>query len=288
VSPVYEKAYEAWEGTRTSRWRRIAAIAGNELRRGASSVWVWLLWVATVVHVSVRGFVLWAAGSVQQAGGEVPPQADVGGLSAGLLGDALAFQSRWILLLLLAVVAAGVLARDLDAGALTFYFSKPIPRSGYALAKVAAPFLLALSVTAIPVLVVWLLGVAFTPEALHPDGVYWLPLKIVGASLVVSAAASLVAVALSGLTRSTNVAAGVWVGLGLVSYAAANLLIALTGVGRFALVEPAHGFLLAARDLLGAAAPEAETGLAWLVTGAWALAGAAAVAYVLRDEGVGS
>lgn len=288
MSPVYEHAYEAWEGDLEPRWRRVAAIAGQELGRVVSSTWVWLLWIATLVHVAIRGFVLWASAQFDVPAEQLPPgAADQIRFTEGFLANVLGFQAGIVLLLMLALVAAGVLARDLDAGALTFYFSKPITRTGYAAAKLSAPVIMGLTVTALPLLVLWVLGVAFTPEALHPDTVASLPLRLLAAGGLVSLAASLVAVAISGLVRSTNIAAGVWVALALISKAAAGILAALAGEPLLEFVDLFHAFRVANDSVLGLAVADDELAWAWGVTAGWILAGAGTIAHVLRSEEVG-
>lgn len=284
MSPVYERTFPDWEGTRTPAWRRVAAIAARELDRALSSTWVWVLWVATLLHVGYRGLLLYFSGRVGEAGQGGPGDFLVSSLTS-TLSDTLALQG-YVLLFALAVVAAGALARDLDAGALTFYFSKPITRTGYALGKLATPVLVGLSVTVGPLLVVWLLGVAFLPDVLLPNSAGLLLLRAVGAGALVTLAASLVAVGISALTRSTNVAAGSWVALVLVTRAFSGALARLAGDPRVDFVDVFHAFNVAADNVLGAAGGRTDVGLGWLVTLGWALAATVAIGAVLHREEV--
>lgn len=283
MSPVYERTFPDWEGTRTPAWRRVAAIATSELDRALSSTWVWVLWVATLLHVGYRGLLLYFSSRVQgasQGSGDFL----VSSLTSAL-SDTLSLQG-YVLLFALAAVAAGALARDLDAGALTFYFSKPITRTGYALGKLATPVLVGLSVTVGPLIVVWLLGVAFLPDVLLPDSAALLLLRTVGAGALVTLAASLVAVGISALTRSTNIAAGSWVALALVTNAFSGALARLAGDPRVDFVDLFHAFNVAADDVLGAAGAASDVGTGWLVTLGWMLAGVVAIGAVLHREEV--
>lgn len=284
MSPVYERTFPDWEGTRTPAWRRVAAIATRELDRAISSTWVWVLWVATLLHLGWRGIQLYAS-RVVEAGAQVPDNPLlVSGLTS-TLSDTLALQG-YVLLFALAAVAAGAVARDLDTGALTFYFSKPITRTGYALGKLATPVLVGLSVTVGPLLVAWLLGVAFLPDVLLPDSASLLLLRAIGAGALVTVAASLVAVGISALTRSTNIAAGSWVALALVTNAFSGAFARLAGDPRVDFVDLFHAFNVAADDVLGAAGPATDVGTGWLVTLGWMLAGTAAIGAVLYREEV--
>ncbi len=276
MSPVYEQAYEPWEGDREPAWRRAGAIVEEGLSRGASSTWVWALWAATLVHVGIRGLMLYNAGQATPMPGQGPSL-----FTAGFVADTLAYQARWVLLILLAIVASGALSRDINAGAFAFYFSKPITRTGYAIGKVAPSFVLGLTVTAVPALIVWVLGLAFVPTDLYPDGPYMLGLQILAASVIVSLAAALVAVALSGLLRSTALAAGAWVGLGLLSAAAAGILAEVTDRARLEMLDVLGAFNRVQEHVVGATEAGSFTGTAWLVTLAWAAASVGALAYVL-------
>lgn len=273
MTPVYEQAYEEWEGEPRGPAHRIWAIVSEGWNRSVSSKWVWALWIATLVHVGVRGVILYYTGQVDPTMGSQ--------FSKTFLADAMGDQVRWVLLLMLAIVASGALARDLDAGALSFYFSKPITPLGYAIGKVAPAFLIGLSVTAVPLLVIWSLGVAFTPDL--ASGVYWWPFQILGASIVVSLAAALVAIALSGLLRSTTMAAGAWVGLGLLSAAVARILVGITERARLEMVDVLGAFNTAGSHVMGATAADAFTGTAWAVTAGWAVASGVGIAYVLAS-----
>ncbi len=283
MSPVHEHGYEPWEGERRPRWERVMAVALEGLSRGAASKWVWLVWAATAVHVAIRGGIVYFSGQVNP--GVVEENASLG-FTSTMLGDVLGLQAQWVLLILLVVVGTGTVARDKNAGALTFYFSKPISRTGYAVGKIASPFVFAMTVTFVPLFLVWVLGMAFTPEVLIPEGVYGLLWRLLAASVVVSLAASVVAVALSAVVRSANVAAASWVALALLSAAGGSMLARVSGNVRLEAVDVLGSFTLAGLDVLGASVPGDPTGWAWIVTVGWCVVGVGALAWVLWGEEV--
>lgn len=287
MSPVYERGYRDWDGERTPGWMRVATIAGEGLRAAVRSKWVWLLLTATAIHVAIRGGVLYFTGQVQAPAGNVPPNVeDQIRFTETFMSSAMGFQARWVLMVLLALVASPSIARDLKAGALSFYFSKPITRVGYAIGKLAPAFLLGLTVTVLPGLILWTLGYAFTPSTLHPETVASMPGRILLAGTLVSLVASLVVVALSGLVRSTNIAAAGWVALALLSAGASQLIGALTGVNWAQLVDVFTAFNLSAASILDATSAADPTSGAWLVTLGWAAASVAGIAYVLNEQEV--
>jgi ABC-type transport system involved in multi-copper enzyme maturation permease subunit len=284
---LYERVYEPYEGDRTSHFGRILAIAKESFKATTGSKWLWLLLAATLVHVAVRGVVPFVTGQIEVPEGAVGPEARQQiEFTTAFLMDAFGLQARWILLLALALVASPAISRDAQSGGFSFYFSKPVTRTGYGIGKLLPPVTIGMIVTALPVLVIWLLGVAFTPEAVYPDNVWTLPILITLAGLVVSAAASLLALGLSAVSSSRNLAAVVWVGIGLVSAVAAGLLQGITGNDATGLVDVFGTFNAVADTVLGVGNASVPTWGAWLVTLGWAIVGAAGMAYVFHDQEV--
>jgi ABC-type transport system involved in multi-copper enzyme maturation permease subunit len=283
---VYERVYEPYEGDRTTQLDRIVAIAKEGFQATARSKWLYVLLAATLVHVAIRSVVLYVTGQVDVQG-QVPPNvAEQINFNAGFIADTLALQTRWILLLSLALVGAPAIARDVQAGGLSFYFSKPITRSGYAIGKLATPVIVGLVVTALPALIVWMMGVAFTPETLYPSNVWTMPLMILAAGAIVSTVASLVVLGLSALAGSRNLAAVVWVGIGLLAAGASELLTGVTGEDATGLVDLFGAFNKVTELLLGVDASTLPSTGAWLITLGWGLAGLIGLVYVFSDAEV--
>lgn len=284
MSPVYERRFPEWDGTRTPAWRRVAAIAREGLSHAVRSKWVWVLWTATLIHVGIRAAILYVTGTV-----DVPDSLSAGSLqfTEGFLLDAMAFQARWVLMIALALVAAGSLSRDLEAGALSFYFSKPITRTGYVVGKLVPGFAVGLTVTALPGLLLWLVGVAFTPEAAYPAVWVSLPWRLLAAGALASLVGTVTVVALSGLLASRNVAAGAWVAISILTAGAAGVLAGLTTEFDVGLVDYWGSVNLTQGWLLSATTSAHPTAEAALVTLGWGLAGLAGIAYVLHEQEVG-
>lgn len=275
---VYEPAYEPYEGSRTSRAGRVGTIAARSLRVTLSSTWFWVIFGLSLVHLAARGVFL-----QMSAEGAIPGQT---AFSAAFLADTLASQARWAVTFVLAAVGAGVVAEDLQAGGLTFYFTKPITKPGYLAGKLAGPFAASLAVTALPLATLWLIGVAFTPETAYPDRVWLLPLTLLLASLVASAVATLVVAALSALVANRGWTAGVWIALVLVLATAARVAEAVTGNPDAALLDPYNALDDVSRWILGAETSDASTWGAGLAVAGWALAALAGLAWGLERQEV--
>lgn len=279
---VYEPSYEAYEGSRTSRFHRLAAIARRGVAKMTRSTWFWVLIAATIVHLAIRGIVLYGAG---QAGGGLPGASQLQ-FTGEFLTGALGVQARWIVTFMLAVVGTDVISEDLDTGGLTFYFTKPITKPGYLAGKLAAPFAAALAVTAVPLLILWGLGFVFTPENLHPDDVWMLPLALVAASLVISAMTTLVVAALSGLVGSRGRAAVVWIALVFVLGGAAQVAEAVSGDPAAHLIDPYHALEKVTQWLASVDASQIPEVGAGLTVAGWSLAALAGLWWTLHREEV--
>jgi ABC-type transport system involved in multi-copper enzyme maturation permease subunit len=284
---VFEPSYETYEGERTSRARRLYAIARRGLSRMAGSTWFWVLFGLSLAHIAIRGVVLYVTGQVDVPPGTVPPEAqDQIRFTSRFLTDALAFQVRWVVTFVLVVVGAETIAEDLQAGGLTFYFTKPITKPGYTAGKLAAPLAACLLVTALPLLLLWVLGMAFTPEALYPDRAWLLPLALVAGSLVASAMTTLVVAGLSGLVGSSGRASVVWIALVFVLAGASRVAHAVTDEAAALLVGPYNAIGKALETLTGVDASLAPATGAWLTVAGWSLAGIAAIAWTFHRQEV--
>jgi ABC-2 type transport system permease protein len=295
---VHEPSYEAYEGPRTSSWQRLAAVVRRGLGHTVTSPWFWALVGVTLIHVGVRGVSLYVTGQVDLPQGTVPEEAaDQVRFTSGFLSNVLATQARWIVTFMLVVAGADAIAEDLEAGGLTFYFTKPLTKSGYALAKLATPFTACMLVTALPLLVVWGLGMAFTPSQLYPDSVWLLPLGLIAASAVISAMTTLIVGGLSAVLGSSRRASLAWVALVVILAGATQVLQAVTvDPATVAAGDPVAQLLVdpynALERVTGTLLSIDPTGVfppawgAWLTTAGWSVLGALGITYALQREEV--
>lgn len=279
---VYEPAYEPYEGERTSRASRVLVIARRGMREASRSTWIWVLFAITLVHIVVRGVALYVTGQTEVG---LPDQEQIQ-FTARFLTDTIALQARWVVTFALLVIATDAISEDLQAGGLTFYFTKPLTKPGYLAGKLAAPFATSFLLTAVPMLVVWFLGIAFTPEALYPPDVWMLPLALLGASFVISLTASLVVLALSGLIGSSGRAAVAWIAIAFLMAGAARIAELVAEDPAAGLVDLFASFDKITQTLVSVDASILPATGAWLTVGGWVLASLVALGWSMQREEV--
>jgi ABC-2 type transport system permease protein len=101
---------------------------------------------------------------------------------------------------------AGLVANDLRTGAILVYLSRPLTRRDYVTGKLLVVLLLNLSITLAPALLLYLVALALAPEQFLKWDLAWIGPAIVLYSLVISLVLSLVALAVSSLSKSARVA----------------------------------------------------------------------------------
>jgi ABC-2 type transport system permease protein len=144
---VFDLGYRPYEGDRTSRWRRTAAIWRDGIRislglgRGASAkIAPWLLIALALVPVLILIVIASFAGSVSEDDSEVdlPSYAEYYEFAIVPIG------------LFAAIVAPLLLCPDRRDGVLSLYAARPITATGYVAARWAAFFTVSAVVVWVP------------------------------------------------------------------------------------------------------------------------------------------
>ncbi len=125
------------------------------------------------------------------------------------------FLNQQIILLLLLTIfgGAGLVANDLRTGAILVYLSRPLTRRDYVLGKLGVLLALNLQATLAPGLLLYGVALAFAPEQFAKLDLAWIGPAVVAHSLLLSLWLSLLALAVSALSRSARVAGLGFVGL---------------------------------------------------------------------------
>lgn len=129
---------------------------------------------------------------------------------AATFGDFLSGQ-LFFAILFTVFAGAGLIANDLRSGAILVYLSRPLTKRDYIVGKLAVLMAVNLTVTLAPALVVYFAALSLAPDKFRTWELAWLPPAIALHSLVISLVVSLVALAVSALSRSARLA-----GLGFV------------------------------------------------------------------------
>jgi ABC-2 type transport system permease protein len=196
--PIYEQAYRRWEARGPLRALRAWPITREALRMIlARRAFLFLLLVAWLQFVGrvIQIFIVTRF-----------PEADrILRIDGRLFGEFL--NGQMVFLLLLSIFGgAGLIANDLRTGAILVYLSRPLTRRDYVLGKLGVLLALNLSATLAPGLLLYVVGGALAPDRLFKWELAWLAPAIVLHSVVLSLAISLLALAVSALSRSARVA----------------------------------------------------------------------------------
>lgn len=144
---------------------------------------------------------------------------------------------------ILGFIAPSLVARDVRSRAFLLYFSRPIGRLDYMLGKLAIPAVFLALVTTLPALLLYLVGLAFSPDLSVILSTWDIPVRIVLASLSLILPTASLAVMLSSLTQESRFASFAWFAiwtLGFGAYLAVILVRAATGSMEFdeAMTDP--------------------------------------------------
>ena len=196
--PIYEQTYRKHEARGPLRRVRSWPITREALRlilarRAflALLVFSWLPCVARVIQIYV-------VTRFPEANRILP-------VDGRLFGEFLVQQTVFAMFVTI-FGGAGLIANDLRTGAILVYLSRPLTRRDYVVGKLGVLLALNLAVTMLPAVLLYLIALALAPDQFWTWGLAWIGPAVVLYSLVVSLAMSLIALAVSSLSRSARVA----------------------------------------------------------------------------------
>jgi ABC-2 type transport system permease protein len=196
--PIYDQSYRRYEAREPLRTVRFWPITREALRLIlARRAFLGLLMIAWIPFVA-RVIQVYVVTRFPEAGRVLP-------VDGRLFGEFLSQQSVFTLFLTV-FGGAGLIANDLRTGAILVYLSRPLTRRDYVLGKLGVLMALNLSVTLLPGLILYAVSVALAPEQFLKWELAWLGPAVIAHSLVISLVTSLVALAVSALSRSARVA----------------------------------------------------------------------------------
>jgi hypothetical protein len=196
--PIYDQGYRRYEARGPLRSVRFWPISREALRLILSRraflgllMMAWIPFVARVIQVYV-------VTRFPEAGRVLP-------VDGRLFGEFL--NQQMIFTLFLTVFGgAGLIANDLRTGAILVYLSRPLDRRDYILGKLGVLMTLNLSVTLVPGLLLYLIALSLAPAQFAKADLAWIAPAVVLHSVVISLVTSLVALAVSSLSKSARVA----------------------------------------------------------------------------------
>jgi ABC-type transport system involved in multi-copper enzyme maturation permease subunit len=232
--PIHDLGYRGWKEQLASPWTRWVVIAQAGIRRAWQSTWLkrmmFFAWLPAIGFGA--GFFISEHWLMD---GEVRD-----GLQILLFGDERMFRelvermnlddevmarhSVWsfllysflrypqgvIMSLMIGIIAPPLISQDVRSRAFLLYFSRPIARWQYALGKLATVWAYLLMISALPALVLYVLGVLLSPSAGVIFDTWDLPVRIVLASAVLMIPTASLAICMSSLTQESRYAAFAW------------------------------------------------------------------------------
>ena len=196
--PIYDQGYRRYEARGPLREIRFWPITREALRMIlAKRAFLGLLALSFLPFV-VQVIRVYIVTRFPEAGRVLP-------VDGRLFGEFLNQQTGFTILLSI-FGASGLIANDLRTGAILVYLSRPLTRRDYVLGKLGVPLALNLAVTLVPGLLLYAVALGLTPETFLKWELAWIAPAVVVHALAISLFVSLLALAISALSRSARVA----------------------------------------------------------------------------------
>jgi ABC-2 type transport system permease protein len=196
--PIYEQTYRRYEARAPLRKVRFWPITREALRLVLARRWFLILLIGGWLQFLVRVIQVYVVTRFPEAGRVLP-------VDGRLFGEFLGIQLMPALLVTI-FSGAGLIANDLRTGAILVYLSRPLTRRDYVAGKLLVVVILVLFITLLPCLLLYLIALALAPEQFLKWELAWIAPAIVVYCAVIALALSLVALAVSSLSKSARVA----------------------------------------------------------------------------------
>jgi ABC-2 type transport system permease protein len=203
--PIYDQGYRRYEARAEPNRVRFWPITREALTLVFSKKAFLLLFGVAWIQFLGRVVQILVVTRFPEAGRVLP-------IDGRLFGEFLAMQGFWTMLLTI-FGGAGLVANDLRTGAILVYLSRPLTRRDYVLGKLGVLMALNLGVTLLPALMLYAAGLALAPEQYLKFELWWIGPAIVAQAFVMSLAMSVVALAVSSLSRNARVSGLAFFGL---------------------------------------------------------------------------
>jgi ABC-2 type transport system permease protein len=233
---VNNLGYRGWSGRLVPGWMRCVVISEVGVRRAWQSRWLrrmlFLAWLPAVWFGV--GFFLWEQAALYPEYRQLvrpflrglPPTPEfdelrialqTGSLEgsrhtvwAWLLQTFFRYPQGVLMVMVVGVIAPPLISQDIRSRAFLLYFSRPVTRAEYLIGKVATLWGYLAMISMVPALALYVLGVLLSPSLNVVIATWDLPLRIMGASIVLMLPTSVLALCFSSLTQESRYAAFAW------------------------------------------------------------------------------
>jgi ABC-2 type transport system permease protein len=203
--PIYDQGYRPYEARRSLRTLRFWPITREALRLLLARRLFLVLLAMSWVPLVFRAIQIYIVTRFPDASRLLP-------VDGRTFGDFLNQQIGFVLIITI-FGGAGLIANDLRTGAILVYLSRPLTRRDYVLGKLGVLLALILAVTLVPGLLLYAVALSLAAEQFMKLELVWIAPAIVLHSLVIALVLSLVALAISSLSKNARVAGLAFFGL---------------------------------------------------------------------------
>jgi ABC-2 type transport system permease protein len=196
--PIYDQGYRRYEAREPLRQVRFWPITREALRMILSKRAFLGLLAVSFVPFLVRLVLMYASTRFPDLQRWLP-------VDGRVFGEFLNQQVGFTILLSI-FGASGLIANDLRTGAILVYLSRPLTRRDYVLGKLGVPLALNLAVTLVPAFTLYAAALSLEPRKFFTWELAWVAPAIATHAFVISLFVSLLALAVSALSRSARVA----------------------------------------------------------------------------------
>jgi len=236
--PILDVGYRNWEGQRTPRWTRAAIVASTGIHLVWQGTWLKRVLLFMVVPAAVAAFLVGTfeqtierpeARSVLQGTFRSPAvkqaakarEIDLAKVLdepetlrhfswSYVLFGLLRYPQSIGMIVLIGLVAPRLISYDLRSRGYLLYLSRPLTPLEYVLGKAGVVYFLLFMMSAVPALLVYIVGLFLSTDPWAISHTWDLPLRILAAALVLILPTTAVALALSSLTQESRFAGFAW------------------------------------------------------------------------------
>lgn len=246
--PIYDQSYAHWKGRFEGRVFRWMPITANGIRLVFRRKLMILLLVATLVPFVIRAGMIVLIHYSESLFNERPPDEVVALFTANgtFYFNFLFMNQVFGVIAICLFMGAPLVARDLKAGALEVYFSKPLLLSDYLAGKFMTIAFFLACITLFPALILFLLDWFLAGSA------FWSYLPgILASSALIITVCSLVVLAASSLARTARTAAIAWFGFHMALFVISRISTAIFRDSNLELIDIPTSLGYVAKMLFG-------------------------------------
>ena len=252
---VHDLGYRGWKGSRRGGYSRWWVIATTGIQRAWQSRWVRRLTSAAWLpaFVFALGFFLWEksllspefamplidiAENAPDFPSDLRDTALAGlrtrdtetarhGMWSWLLYSFFRKPQGFLMVVVVGLIAPRLISQDLRSRAFLLYFSRPLGRLEYVLGKVCTVLFYVSLISALPALMLYVLGVLLSPSVDVIGATWDLPLRILAASAVLAIPTAGLALCLSSLTQESRIAGFAWYAIWVLGWVTYGIMTAV-------------------------------------------------------------